>query len=185
MFTVAQGARGDDDTLERARHGDHGAFAALVREHQSMVFSLALGFFRNRATAEDVAQDVFLELFGQLDRIESGAHVKFWLRRVTSNRCIDRARSAAHRLEVGMDEVPERSNSAAEQGADPWRDEALRRLVTELPPAARAVMLLRYQEDLNVSEIATVLGMPLNTVKSHLRRSVAALRSRLFLGACR
>jgi RNA polymerase sigma-70 factor (ECF subfamily) len=55
----------------------------------------------------------------------------------------------------------------------------LRSLVTELPPAARAVVLLRFQEDLDPVEIARTLRMPLNTVKSHLRRSLAQLRERM------
>ena len=62
---------------------------------------------------------------------------------------------------------------------DIWLEERLRALMIELPAAGRLVLTLRYQEDLDPSEIARVLDMPLNTVKSHLRRSVEHLRARL------
>jgi RNA polymerase sigma-70 factor (ECF subfamily) len=55
----------------------------------------------------------------------------------------------------------------------------LERLLGELPPAPRAVMVLRYQEDRDLAEIATMLDMPVNTVKSHIKRSLTTLRSRM------
>jgi len=63
--------------------------------------------------------------------------------------------------------------------ADPILERRLRGLLGELPPAARAVVLLRYQEDLDPVEIGRTLKMPVNTVKSHLKRSLALLRERL------
>jgi RNA polymerase sigma-70 factor (ECF subfamily) len=62
---------------------------------------------------------------------------------------------------------------------DPMLDALLRRLVAGLPPQPRIVVTLRFQEDMELSEIADVLDMPLNTVKSHLRRSMEALRRKL------
>ena len=95
-----------DDTLSRAKNGDQTAFADLLREHQAMVFSLAHYFSRDRATAEDLAQEVFIHLYQNLGSIESPAHLKFWLRRVTSHRCIDHARK--HRVKtVSVEDAPE------------------------------------------------------------------------------
>jgi RNA polymerase sigma-70 factor (ECF subfamily) len=164
-------------SLERAQGGDLEAFGALVSEHQGMVFSLAVHFVRDRAVAEELAQDVFVNLYENLGSLESEAHLTFWLRRVTSHRCIDWQRQATRRREVAMDErMPE--PSAAPFVRDYLREERLRRLVADLPSAARLVVILRYQEDLQPLVIAEVLGMPLNTVKSHLRRSLAVLRER-------
>ena len=78
-----------DELLAQARTGSESAFAALVREHQAMVFGLAYHFLQSRAQAEELAQDVFLALHQNLPRVESARHLVFWLRRVTSNRCID------------------------------------------------------------------------------------------------
>ena len=166
-----------DQTLSLARDGDASAFAALVRRHQSMVFSLALHVLRNRAAAEDLAQEVFLELYRSLGRLESAAHVMSWLRRVTSHRCIDELRRARHRMELQTDELPEQG--AAPPSKEVFLEGRLRDLVAELPDNARMVMVLRFQEEMDPSEIADTLKMSINTVKSHLRRSLAALRTAL------
>jgi RNA polymerase sigma-70 factor (ECF subfamily) len=166
-----------DDLFVQARAGSETAFATLLREHQAMVFGLAYHFLQNWAQAEELAQDVFLALHRNLGRIESAAHLVFWLRRVTSNRCIDWVRTPRHRLEQPLD--AHREPAAATRMRDPMLDALLRRLVAELPPQPRIVVTLRFQEDMDLSEIADVLDMPLNTVKSHLRRSMEALRRKL------
>ncbi len=165
-----------DDTLSRAKTGDQTAFADLVREHQAMVFSIAHYFSRDRATAEDLAQEVFIHLYQNLAAIESPAHLKFWLRRVTGHRCIDHARK--HKVKtVSVEDAPE--PVAMADFRDSLMTEALRRIVSTLPEKPRLVVTLRYQEDLDPTEIADLLGMPLNTVKSHLRRSLAILREKV------
>jgi RNA polymerase sigma-70 factor (ECF subfamily) len=163
--------------LARSVLGDQLAFAEIVREHQAMVFSLACHFLRDRSLAEELAQEVFLTLHQNLSAIQSPAHLTFWLRKVTSNRCIDQARRQKARPQVSLEDVPEPS-IAAEQG-DPMLSAALQRIVETLPEKARMVIILRYQEDLEPAEIARALGMPINTVKSHLRRSLAMLREKL------
>jgi len=166
-----------EDLLQRARSGEGHAFAALVGEYQRMVFSLANHFVHDRAIAEELAQEVFLELYRNLSHLSSIPHLVFWLRRVTSHRCIDQQRRLGRRPEVGMRDLPE--PAVLPDPRDPMREERLRRLIRELPPAARMVVVLRYQEDLEPAEISAILGMRANTVKSHLRRSLAVLRSRI------
>ena len=187
MITAAQPARlalvdapapaDADEIVARARTGDTAAFAALVRRHQGMVFSLGLHALRSRAAAEDMAQEVFLELFRSLPRIESAAHAAAWLRRVTSHRCIDEIRRRQHRPESTVEELPERGVEPSPR--EPFLEERLQALVATLPPKARMVVVLRFQEELDLADIAEALAMPLNTVKSHLRRSLAVMRARL------
>ena len=169
-----------DDLLSRARAGEAAAFAALMRQHQRSVYSIALRMLCDRHKAEDLAQEVFLQLHRKLDDIESDAHLAFWLRRVTANRAIDRLRR-----EPKVETVPFEDDAGLVADADvtdPLLQRRLNELVTQLPPAARAVVLLRYQEDLDPLEIARTLDMPVNTVKSHLKRSLTTLRARV-LGA--
>jgi RNA polymerase sigma-70 factor (ECF subfamily) len=151
-------------------------FGALVRQHQAMVFSLALYCLRDRQSAEELAQDVFLNLHKSLGSLQSPEHVTFWLRRVTSHRCIDHLRRQKW-SKVGLDEVPE--IAARNDVHDPLLSRRLGQLVESLPSNARMVVLLRYQEDLMPQEIAAVLEMPVATVKSHLQRSLAMLREKL------
>jgi len=151
-------------------------FAALVREHQSMVFSLAHHFLRDRAVAEELAQDVFLELYRHLGEMQSPEHVVFWLRRVTANRCISESRRRQRRPEVPLEDAPE--PEAPVSAVDPIADEQLRRLVASLPEKFRMVVLLRYQEDLDPEDIARVLDVSVNTVKSQLQRALTMLRQK-------
>ena len=166
-----------DDRLERSVLGDQFAFEEIVRQHQGMVFSMACHFLRDRALAEELAQEVFLNLHQNLHSIKSPEHLVYWLRKVTSHRCIDQSRRLKVRPHVSLDDVPEPSIDASEN--DLFLSEMLRRVVDTLPEKARLVVILRYQEDLDPGEIASVLDMPLNTVKSHLRRSLSSLRDKL------
>lgn len=152
-------------------------FTRTVLENQSLVFSLALRFLRDRAGAEELAQDVFLQLYRKLDEIETPMHATWWLRRAISHRCIDESRKRRLRPRVGLEAVPE--PVAESRNGDPLLNERLRVLVEGLPANARMVVLLRYQEDLDPTEIAELLDMPISTVKSHLHRSLAALREKL------
>jgi RNA polymerase sigma-70 factor, ECF subfamily len=149
-------------------------FADLVRTHQGRVFSIAYHFLHDRAVAEEIAQDVFLQLYRHLSSLESEAHVTRWLCKVTGHRCIDYARR--RHQDLALDEIPEPESEPAR--GDPIMTHRLRRMVASLPPKARLVVVLRYQEDLEPEEIAGVLGWRLNTVKSQLQRSLKMLRQK-------
>lgn len=152
-------------------------FASIVRLRQAMVFSIAYHYLRDRALAEETAQEVFLQLYERLDGFESMEHVTFWLRRTACHRSIDCSRRRKLRPYVGLEDAPEPVTGPA--AGDPLLTRALERLVASLPEKPRMVMVLRYQEDMDPSEIAKTLGMPLRTVKSHLQRSLAMLREKL------
>src|SRR5216684_5378546 len=162
-----------DQTLQRAAGGDHESFATLIHEHQDMVFSIAWHFLHDRGRAEEIAQEVFLQLFRALGEIESPAHLTFWLRRVTANRCIDESRRGRWRI-VTLDEASDVAGHSNE--SDPLLGRKVRHLLQRLPAPQRLAITMRYQEGLEPSEIGAVLDMPLNTVKSHLRRGLSALR---------
>ncbi|MDX2149354.1 MAG: sigma-70 family RNA polymerase sigma factor [Bryobacteraceae bacterium] len=157
--------------------GDSDAFARIVREHQAMVFSLALHCLGDRASAEDLSQDVFLQLHRNLDQIESPAHLKFWLRKVASHRAIDAARRRRWWPKFGLDEIPE--PAIRTPAADPLLMRRLAKVVKTLPETQRVIVVLRYQEDMDPSEIAQVLEMPVATVKSYLHRALEMLRKKL------
>jgi RNA polymerase sigma-70 factor (ECF subfamily) len=152
-------------------------FDDLVREHRSMVFSVAYHFLHDRDHAEEIAQEVFLSLHRNLASMQSLAHAAFWLRKVAVQRSIDAARRRMRRPQVALEDAAEPS---VKPGAgDPLLGELLRKLIATLPESPRMAMVLRYQEDLDPSEIAEVMGIPVGTVKSHIQRSLALLREKL------
>jgi RNA polymerase sigma-70 factor, ECF subfamily len=166
-----------DDLLARASSGDQSAFADLVRQHQGMVYGLAYNYVRVRALAEELSQEVFLQLYRHLPQLESAEHLVHWLRRVTCHRAIDYTRRLKREPLTALDELPEQAIEFHE--GDLLLSEALRRIVATLPEKPRMIITLRYQEDMEPSEIAELLDMPVNTVKSHLRRSLNILREKV------
>jgi RNA polymerase sigma-70 factor, ECF subfamily len=177
-----EAAVGDRSTLVQAQAGDTRAFAQLVRAYQRSVYSVALRALGSPAEAEDLAQEVFLQLHLGLDRIESPDHLAHWLRRTVSHRAIDRLRQRRRSPEVediaALEPGPVVDATSAPDCQDPALARRLGRLVAELPAIPRLVVVLRYQEDLDPAEIARALELSVNTVKSHLRRSLARLRAR-------
>lgn len=151
-------------------------FDDLVRHHQSMVFSIALHFLQDRTAAEELAQDVFLQLHQHLGGLESPEHVTFWLRRVTAHRCIDHARRRKSPF-LSLSDAAEPASE--ERGRDVFLVRRVRALISGLSDKARLIVILRYQEDLTPTEIADATGIPLATVKSQLQRSLASLRRKL------
>jgi RNA polymerase sigma-70 factor, ECF subfamily len=162
------------ESLQRARRGDRLAFADLVRAHRGSVYSLALRMLNDAQAAEDLAQDVFLQLYVNLNDIQSEQHLLFWLRQVAARRAIDRVRQRVDNVALDADVVP----STVASG-DPLWQKQVQCMLNRLSNDARAVMVLRYQEDLDPLEIARILAMPVATVKSHLKRSLASMRDQL------
>ncbi len=166
-----------EEALGRCAVGDRSAFAEIVRAHQSMVYSVALHFLRNPSMAEDLGQEVFLELYRNLSSIKSGVHLRHWLRKVTCHRSIDRVRRGHGGGMVSLDDVPE--PATAEQVRDPLMEQKLWRLVSSLPDKARMVLILRYQEEMELREIAEAMEIPINSVKSSMDRALGLLRAKL------
>lgn len=164
------------DTLRAARTGDRAAFSRLVREFQGLAFGVALRICGQRADAEELAQDAFLQLHAQLATLVDEHHLRHWLIRTVSHRAIDRLRQGNRRPANSGDARVELLAAPAIHD-DPLLTQALTRLLGELAGPARAVIVLRFQEDLDPTEIGELLDMPLNTVKSHLRRSLEWLRT--------
>jgi RNA polymerase sigma-70 factor (ECF subfamily) len=149
----------------------------LIREHQSMVYSIALRICRNEGAAEEIAQDVFLELHRNMRKLTSAEHVQNWLRRVTTHRTLDWLRKRkcdpeqdAVEFDEGWMRVGWHAGAPSKMGSQ------LELLVRSLPEAHRVVIVMRYQEGLSAEEIAEVLRVPAATVKSQLQRALALLR---------
>ena len=154
-------------------------FRRLIEQHQKMVFSIALRVAGEYGTAEEVAQDVFLELFRSHERLETEDHIRFWLRKVTVHRATDALRRQARQPEALAEEWMDETHSPAGDGE--WRENygiaaRLDELLHALPETLRVPVVLRYQEEMLPEEIARLLGQPVATVKSHLQRGLHLMR---------
>lgn len=153
-------------------------FRDIVDSHSSMVFSVALRLVGDRGLAEEVAQDVFLELHNWLPRLESADHVRHWLRRVATHRSTDALRRRKVRPEGQSDEWEDKHDRPGDFGGSDCGSMgvAMERMLLSLPEVQRTVLVLRYGEDLTPEEIARTTGDPVATVKSHLQRGLQLLR---------
>ncbi len=155
------------------------AFREVVETHQRMVFSLAFRVTGEYGAAEEVAQDVFLELHRSAEKLADGDHMRYWLRRVTVHRATDSIRKRGRQPENGAEEWDDGYGEAA--SAEPFRvtpamEARLEELLGSLPETLRIPIVLRYQEDMLPEEIALLLKQPIATVKSHLQRGLKLLR---------
>ncbi len=169
--------RDDNETKADQKVAGLLALEKLIRENQAMVYSLAYHFLNDTGEAEELAQEVFLKLSRHGAPFQSPQHLVFWLRKVTSNLCIDwiRRRKSGHL--VNLEDLAQIEISDRED--DPFQSKRLQRLIATLPEKQRLIITLRFQEDLEPKEIADILEMPVNTVKSQLQRAIAILREKL------
>jgi RNA polymerase sigma-70 factor, ECF subfamily len=171
----------DRDLLERLKSGDQAAFDTVFRAHYAQLVAFAQGMLRDRAPAEDVAQEVMLELWRRRMEISISESLRAYLLRATRNRSLNQLRHAnvAKRAEPQlMSEESVNATGASELVASELRD-ALALAVSELPPACREVFVLSRSQGLRYQEIATTLGISIKTVESQMGKALRHLRSRL------
>jgi RNA polymerase sigma-70 factor (ECF subfamily) len=171
----------DEPIVEALRAGRSlQAFETLVRSYRRRVFGVAYAIVGSRAAADDVAQEVFVKLWKSLDRYDGRAQLSTWIYAITRNAAISalRKQRPAGSLsdEAVLAEAEAHSAVAAEARGD---DAALWRAVATLPPAQRQAVILYYQDERPVEEVAAMLGTPVNTVKTHLHRARARLAAAL------
>lgn len=175
----------DDATLvARAMAGERGAFAQLYDRHSAPLFRTALAVTRERTAADEILQEAFLRAFRHLARIrlESGTSLRPWLHRIVINLAYDwlaRRRRAGSPVEGASESLvasgpsPERSAERLEEST------AIEEAIDALPFKHRIVVILYYVHDMELVDIAAVLGLPEGTVKSRLYYGRAKLRAAL------
>jgi RNA polymerase sigma-70 factor (ECF subfamily) len=179
--------------LRAVAGGDEGAFARVYDRYSPILLGLLLRILRSRAEAEDVLQEVFLQVWQRAQSFDPSRGRAFtWLVTLARSRAIDRLRSVDSRERASQRSAEE---SPPESAPEDWADtaairaehaEAVRAALAELPEEQRQVLLLAYLEGMSQSEIAAAKNQPLGTVKtrtrSALRKLSESLRARLGQG---
>ena len=151
----------DKSLVESARRGDRGAFEALVKRYEAKVYHLAYGFVQDPATADDLAQDVFVKVYCHLSKFKFESEFGTWLYRIAVNHIKDHLRKIDRRREVSLQESP-RAGSTAEDPA-PGREAerlteerraAVHKALQTLPPKYNVILTLRDVRGLSYEEIA-------------------------------
>jgi RNA polymerase sigma-70 factor (ECF subfamily) len=178
------GSSDETDLVRRARAGESGAFEALVLAHQQFVYNLAWRALGDAREAEDLAQEAFVRAWLALPNFRGQARFRTWLYRIVTNLCYNRLprlrRELAALGEAAVLAQPdERQPDPAASLEAAERQAFLREQIDRLPESYRVLVLLRFQQDLPYEEIATILSLPLGTVKTGLFRARARLREAL------
>ena len=172
--------------IQRAQKGDQEAFATLVSEHQRYVYNLALRVLKNEEEALDLAQETFVRAWTALPNFRRQSQFRTWLYRIVTNLCYNRLPHLRRSLtELGDDVIAELPETEIAFGNPAHGLESrelrsyLHLAIDRLDENYRLLISLRYQNELSYEEIATMLNLPLGTVKTGLFRAKEQLRRAL------
>ncbi len=176
----------DRELVERARRGDHDAFAALVSALGDRMFTVARLILRDVDRAEDAVQEALVRTWRELPGLRDPDRFEAWVRRLVVNACHDESRKVRRRSEVTL--IPLDGVGAATRGGRTDRTtddrgvddrDQLERGFRRLPVDQRAVLVLHHYVGLPLPEVAEALGVPLGTAKSRLHYATRAMRAAL------
>jgi RNA polymerase sigma-70 factor, ECF subfamily len=180
----------DESILAALRSGREAeAFEQLVNAYRRRVYALAYSIVRDRQAAEDVAQEVFVKLWRALPRFDGRAQLSTWIYAIVRNASLSSLRGRRREVSLADPDVlaaaeavtaeANGGNGGGAAGRGDELDRTLARLVAELPEKQRHVVTLYYLQERSCDEVAAMLAMPVNTVKTHLHRARARLAAEL------
>jgi RNA polymerase sigma-70 factor (ECF subfamily) len=172
-------AENEAELIARAQQGDRGAFGRLVRRHRGGVINVVYRMCGDANLADEAAQEAFIRAWQHLPGYRPRSPFRNWLYRIATNAARD-----ALRREVGTVDIDTISVTDSTQGPQAAAEaqelgERVQQAVLSLPPASRAVLVLREYEGLSYKEIADTLGIPMGTVMSRLNYARNLLRESL------
>jgi RNA polymerase sigma-70 factor, ECF subfamily len=159
--------------IVQSQNGDHGAFEALIREHQRMIHSLCYRMSGSLADAEDLAQETFIHAYKHLDGFRAEARFSSWLYRIAVNQCLN-WRKRRNRLDQLHQEWSAQDREPS--GGDAGRAQQIQEALMRLPPKQRAAVILTTWDGLTHSEAAAALGCSETTVSWRLFAARGKLR---------
>jgi RNA polymerase sigma-70 factor (ECF subfamily) len=171
--------------VEPCRSGDAQAWEAFVRGFQGRIFALSYSYVGDREEARDLAQEIFVRLYETRDQWVGGDEFLPWLFRVARNRSVDylrrrKVRTPAHTVpEDTLADLPDHAPGAEAQAVASDRRTLLHAALRGLSAISREIIVLRDVHDLPVQRVASILGIPIGTVKSRASRARVELAERV------
>jgi RNA polymerase sigma-70 factor (ECF subfamily) len=167
------------ELIEQAQDGDRGAFGELVRRHQEGTFNVVYRMCGDAFLAEEAAQEAFIRAWSNLPKYKPRSPFRNWLYRIATNAATDALRRQKETVHLESAYLADTGQGPDDLAEARERGERVREAVLELPPASRAVIVLREYEGLSYKEIANTLGIPMGTVMSRLNYARGLLRNSL------
>ena len=164
----------DQELLQQIARGDEQAFDRLYESYNLAVYRYALSLVGDPAVAEEILQDVFLAVWKGADRFRYQAQIKTWLLRIAHYRAMSRLRQ--NNMAAALDEIEDVPDELAIEDLYANPDlERVQAAVLQLSPKLRAVVELAFMHDLSYAEIASVVNIPIGTVKSRMSNALRRL----------
>ncbi|ADB40723.1 RNA polymerase sigma factor [Spirosoma linguale] len=154
-------------------------FERLYERYCNKVYRKCLSFTKDPVRAEDLTHDVFLKLVVKLSSFREQAKFSTWLYSITYNYCTDQLRAHNMRKEVYMDDSWDRLDTGIDDGLGEIAEmeaQKLEKALHQLPPEEQTMLLMKYQDDISIREIANFVGITESAVKMRLKRSRDKLR---------
>ena len=170
----------ESSLLARLRAGDRSAFEQIFREHFDGLAGFVYRLTRSRAIAEELVQDLFLEIWMRRERLVITETLRTYLFRAARNRAFNHLRrNKLERLWRLRQPQPEETGAVDDEHSSDELAAAIRAAVASLPDRCREIFLLSREQNLTYAEIAQVLGLSIKTVETQMGRALKALRTRL------
>ena len=190
MYTASELEQIDEDELiNRFQNGDIEAFNPLVLKYEKKIYNLIYQQIRDRETAKDISQEVFLKAFKALPNFKGGSAFYSWIYRIAINSSIDFQRQRNRSRVLTFEELPPDADDVLRMSDSHPSPEKLleekelgkviRKAVRKLPPGQRRVFNLRHRRELAIKEIAVLLNRSEGTIKAHLHHAHRRLQGML------
>jgi RNA polymerase sigma-70 factor (ECF subfamily) len=168
--------KSDEELMTAVAKGDRGAFSELVTRHKGVIWRAAWRYTGNNEDASDICQTVFLKLFEAASRYKISASFKTYLFRIVNNVCIDHYRKKRPAAGIDAAEAIDTAPLPDERHEARERNRKLRTVIAGLPKRQRWAVVLRYEADLSIKEIAATMGATQKAVERLLAHAREALR---------
>lgn len=179
MKGLIQLAVRDEDMLDEREQ----IIDQLMHEYSDAILHLVYTYVKNRSTAEDLTQEIFIKCYEKLDQFNQQATIKTWVYRIASNHCKDYLRSWHYRKitlsDKILDYIPSKSKHVEEEIIKNSEEDILTKAVMNLPLKYREVVFLHYYEELSLREISKITTVNMNTLKTRLKRAKELLKEKM------
>ncbi len=166
----------EKDILIRAQTGDLDVFEYILSFYEKAIYNYCLHILKNTQNAKDVTQETFIKVYIHRKEIDPEKNIKTWIFTIATNTTYDFLRGKKRKNEISLDEENETISSTETYYPQECLVSDVDKALSQINPEYKRALLLFYQQGFDYKEIAEILEMPLNTVKTHISRGKEQLK---------
>jgi RNA polymerase sigma-70 factor (ECF subfamily) len=164
-----------NDMITQAAQGDLDAFKSIYQHSASFFYNVAFRIVNRKEDAEDIVQEVFMTIHRQLSNFRFDSSFKTWGYRITVNTALNYVKRASRNQHESIDVRGELNIPAQNQTVNEHQNDMVEKLLSVLNPEQKVCIILRSQQGLSYEEVSQTLNIPINTVRSRIKRAREAM----------